>query len=43
MYTPSLGVGDQVAERAGLAGLQRDVGHAHDRLAREAVGPRAAA
>ena len=30
-------------ERAGLARLEADVGHAHDRLAREAVGAHAAA
>ena len=40
---PVVGVGDEVGERAGVAGLERDVGHAHDRLAGEAVGARAAA
>ena len=32
------GVGEQVLERPGRAGLEVDVRHAHDRLAREALG-----
>ena len=40
---PVVGVGDQVVERARVAGLEVHVRHPHDRLAREAVGARAPA
>ena len=42
-YRPSSVSAIEVGERAGVAGLDRDVRHAHDRLAREAVGAGAAA
>ncbi len=38
---PRSGRGDQVLQRAGIAGLEVDVRHPHDRLAREAVGAHA--